>query len=53
MNVLLVNKVNILMFSEWLDIGPKSSRLLSLEWLAYSEHVIQSLPNICSFGVCF
>ena len=48
MNVLFILKVWILVLMKWSCLVPQLCWLLSLEWLAYSEHLAQSLLSICS-----
>lgn len=43
MNVTFIIKVKILMFVKWSYRSPQSSGLLSLEWLAYFQHIFQSV----------
>ena len=46
-NILFIIKVKILMFIEWPYRSPRLCWVLSLEWLLYFEHVIQSIGNTC------
>ena len=50
MIILCIIKVKKLMLTKWLDRSPQLCWLLSLEWLAYSVHEVQSILNTCLFG---
>ena len=43
MDILLIIKVKILMLVKWSYMFPYSYWLLSVEWLAYFEHIVKLL----------
>ena len=53
MKIFYIIKVKILVLIKWSYGSPHPWCLLSLEWLAYAEHVDLSLLNTYLFGVCF
>jgi hypothetical protein len=50
MNILLLIEAKILLFIKWSFVSPQLCRLLSLQWLTWFEHGVQSLLST-SFGV--
>ena len=51
MNILFIIKVKILMLVRWSYRSPQSCELLNLAWLAFFEHIFQSLLNTCLSNV--
>ena len=49
MDILLIIKVMILVLIKWSCYSSNLCSLLSLKWLSYFEHIIQSLSNTCFF----